>query len=137
MLIATVVFLLPRITFADTITPEPLKPTAKQLNLSLPNIYTTPPPSGMQNDLSVIRNIYDASLDTMKTHKIHSLGLQRIKVDASMRITGWEIKDTLYFGQTRVGNEWGVGVMMTQGNFVYGLNNTSIGMTYLMCKKCP
>jgi len=117
---------------ADTLAPssELNQQTILPLNLSLPKSYTAPPPEGVQNDLSVTRNIYQGSLDGVKKHKIYALGLQRLKIDKSMRVRGWEIKDNLYFGQTRVGSKWGVGMMMNDGNFAYGVNNKGVGMTY-------
>jgi len=132
VIIAAGVFFLPRTALADAavVSPEPLKPTTLRLDLSLPDIYTTPPPAGMQNDLSVTRDIYYGSLNGLKTHKIYPFGYQQVKVDKSMRVRGWEVKDQFYVGQTRVGKEWGLGMMMTQGNFAYGLNNKGIGMTF-------
>lgn len=132
MIIAAGVFLLPRIAPADTtaVSSEPLKPTTAPLDLSLPDIYTTPPPAGMQNNLNLTRNIYYGSLDGVKTHKIRPFGYQQLKIDKSMRVRGWKIKDKLYVGQTRVGNKWGVGMMMTQDSFAFGLNNKGVGMTY-------
>ena len=111
-------------------TPELSQHAIIQLNLSLPESYTAPPPEGVQNDLSVTRNIHQGSLDGVKKHKVYAFCLQRLKVDKSMRVRGWEIKDDIYFGQTRVGSKWGVGMMMNDGNFAYGVNNKGVGMTY-------
>jgi len=132
IIIAAGVFFLPRTALADAAiaSSEPLKPITTQLNLSLPNIYTSPPPAGMQNDLNITRDIYYGSLNGLKTHKTYPFGYQQLKVDKSMRIRGWKVKDQFYVGQTRVGKEWGLGMMMTQGNFAYGLNNKGIGMTF-------
>jgi len=107
-----------------------IQPPIPQLNLSLPENYTAPPPEGVQNDLSVTRNIYHGSLDGVKKNKLYPFGLQRLKVDKTMRVRGWEIKEDIYFGQTRVGSKWGVGMMMNDGNFAYGVNNKGVGMTY-------
>ena len=118
----------PYYLWADT--DKPSIQATSPLNLSLPKVYTTPPPAGVQYDLGITANIYQGSLDKVQSRKVHALGLQRIKIDKSLRMRGWELKDDLYFGQTRVGSNWGIGMMMTDGDFAYGLNNKGIGMTY-------
>lgn len=100
------------------------------LNMSLPAVYTAPPPSESQTNLNLSQNIYQGSLHALKIKKTHPYGYQQVKLDKSMRIRGWKIKDQLYVGQARVGKQWGLGVMMTQGNFTYGWNNKGVGMIY-------
>jgi len=100
------------------------------LNLTLPNSYTTPPPEGVQHNLNITNNIHHGVFSGLKTKKIRPLGIQQLKVDKSLRVRGWEVKDDFYVGQTRVGKKWGLGMMMTDGNFAYGLNNKGVGMTY-------
>lgn len=102
------------------------------LNLNLPASYTAPPPEGVQHDLSLASNVHLGSLGHLKIKKIRTLplGLKRHKVDKTLRVRGWQVKDNFYVGHTRVGKEWGVGMMMTSGNFAYGLNDKGVGMTY-------
>lgn len=104
--------------------------TSKPLDLSLPDIYTNPPIEGGTDTLSFAVNPYQGSLSGIKTTKNYTLGLKRVKVDKSMRVRGWEMQDNLYLGQTSIGKEWGVGLIKTQGNFAYGLNNKGVGMIY-------
>ena len=47
-----------------------------------------------------------------------------------MRIRGWQVRDKFYIGQARVGEDWGLGMMLLRGNFAYGLNDDGVGMTY-------
>ena len=103
---------------------------ATQLDLSLPAIYIAPPPAERQTNLNISQNAYYGSLDGLKSRKIYPYGYQQLKLDKSMRVRGWKVKDQFYVGQTRVGKKWGLGMMMTQGNFAYGLNNKGVGMIY-------
>lgn len=100
------------------------------LNLSLPAVYVTPPPAEQQTNLNLSQDVYSGSLDGLKTNRIYPYGLKRVKLDKTMRVRGWKVKDNFYLGQTRVGKKWGLGVMMTQGNFAYGWNNKGVGMIY-------
>lgn len=102
----------------------------KPLDLSLPEHYTSPPEEGKTATLSFVRNPYTGSLSGIQATKNYALGLKRLKIDKSMRVRGWEMTDNFYLGQTRIGNQWGVGMLKTQGNFAYGLNNKGVGMTY-------
>ncbi|EGG98298.1 hypothetical protein imdm_198 [gamma proteobacterium IMCC2047] len=106
--------------------------TPTTLNLSLPSHYTAPPPQGMQHDLNISSNIHHGALGNLTLSKKRKLplGLKRIKVDKTMKVRGWTIKENIHVGHTRVGKEWGIGMMMTSGNFAYGLNNKGVGMTY-------
>lgn len=103
-----------------------------RLNLALPDNYTTPPPDGIQHNLNITANIHQGALSGLKLSKARKLplGLIRVKVDKTMKVRGWEVKDNFYIGQTRVGKDWGLGMVMTRGNFAYGLNNKGVGMTY-------
>jgi len=103
-----------------------------RLNLALPDNYTAPPPEGIQHNLNVTANIHQGALSGLKLSKARKipLGLKRVKIDKTMKVRGWEVKDNFYIGHTRVGKDWGVGMMMTSGNFAYGLNNKGVGMTY-------
>jgi hypothetical protein len=47
-----------------------------------------------------------------------------------MRVRGWKVKDNLYLGQKLAGKKWGLGLMMTQGDFAYDLNNKGLGIIY-------
>lgn len=104
--------------------------TALQLDLSLPAAYVTPPPAERQTNLNISQDVYHGSLDGLKTNRIYPYGLKRVKLDKTMRVRGWKVRDNLYLGQTRVGKKWGLGVMMTQGNFAYGWNSKGVGMIY-------
>jgi hypothetical protein len=110
-------------TLIDTLTSSPL-------NLSLPAVYVTPPAIQRQTNLNLSQNIYHGSLDGLKTNRVYPYGYRQVTLDKSMRMRGWKLKDNLHLGQTRVGKKWGLGVMMTQGDFAYGLNNKGAGMIY-------
>jgi hypothetical protein len=125
-IISLCLLFIPITSFAN---PEYLAAEPK-LNLTLPDNYTAPPPEGIQHDLNVTANIHQGALSNLKQKKIRLLGVQQLKVDKSLRVRGWEVKDDFYVGQTRVGKKWGLGMMMTDGNFAYGLNNKGVGMIY-------
>lgn len=103
----------------------------QKLNLDLPTVYTEIPQGGFKTNLNIAQQPRQASAFTgVKTQKANPLGYQQVKPDKSIRVRGWEVKDRLYMGQTRVGDDWGVGMMYTSGNFAYGVNNDSVGMVY-------
>jgi hypothetical protein len=53
-------------------------------------------------------------------------GIERKRFSSDLRIRGWQVARRLYFGQTKVANEWGLGFVYTNGNTVYGLNHRGI-----------
>ena len=53
-------------------------------------------------------------------------GLTYLKATSELRVRGWEIRDNFYFGQTKVGNKWGLGILIERDSFVYGINNRGI-----------
>lgn len=56
----------------------------------------------------------------------NSAGLYRKKLSSDFRIRGWEIADSLYFGQAKVGNKWGLGMVFQSGDTAYGINHRGI-----------
>lgn len=56
-------------------------------------------------------------------------GIERKRFLNDIRVRGWQVADRVYFGQARVGDEWGVGFVFENGNTVYGLNNRGIQVT--------
>jgi hypothetical protein len=47
----------------------------------------------------------------------------RYKIDNNMKVRGWKLSPEIYVGNTKVNGEWGVGLLVDKGNYVYGLNN--------------
>ncbi len=43
-----------------------------------------------------------------------------------LRIRGWEIKDGVYLGQTKVSDQWGLGLVYESGDTFYGVNHRGI-----------
>lgn len=66
-----------------------------------------------------------ASLDDEEeTIDLHSVQIVRYKVDKNFRVRGWKLSPEVYFGNAKVNGEWGLGLLVDKGDFVYGLNNT-------------
>lgn len=55
-------------------------------------------------------------------------GLYRKKLSSDFRIRGWEVADSLYLGQAKVGDKWGFGMVFQKGNTAYGINHRGIQM---------
>ena len=121
-------FLTPSMLPADPLTTPP---PAKGLNLALPTVYTELPADGIKSNLNIAQQPYTSgSFEGIKTQRVYPFGYKQLKVDKSMRVRGWEVRDRLYLGQARVGDDWGVGMMMVKGNFAYGFNDEGVGLTY-------
>lgn len=56
-------------------------------------------------------------------------GIERKRFLNDIRVRGWQVADRVYFGQAKVGDEWGIGFVFENGNTVYGLNNRGIQVT--------
>lgn len=54
------------------------------------------------------------------------IGLERKRFADSIRVRGWQVGSNVYFGQTKVGKKWGLGVAVERGDTVYGLNHRGI-----------
>jgi len=65
----------------------------------------------------------------IKSKRSYPFGLVRFKVGKAFRVRGWEIRENLYFGQAKIGGEWGAGFVWDRGDHYYGLNNR--GLSYL------
>jgi hypothetical protein len=55
-------------------------------------------------------------------------GFYRKKLSPNLRIRGWEIADSLYLGQAKVGDKWGLGMVLQKGNTAYGINHRGFQM---------
>lgn len=62
----------------------------------------------------------------LSSSKQYPFGLVRFKADRAMRVRGWEVRDNIYFGQAKVGEKWGVGVVFDRGSHYYGINNRGV-----------
>ncbi len=69
-----------------------------------------------------------AILLPLTARKSYPLNIIRFKVDRSLRVRGWEIGDDVFFGQAKVANQWGVGIVVSNGSFSYGINNRGVGI---------
>ena len=45
-----------------------------------------------------------------------------------MRVRGMEIGDRMYFGQAKVGGQWGLGIVIDRGEYAYGANNRGLSI---------
>lgn len=46
------------------------------------------------------------------------------KIDNNFRVRGWKLSSEIYLGNTKVNGEWGLGLLVDKGAYVYGLNNS-------------
>ena len=65
---------------------------------------------------------------SLQTQKHYPFGIIRLKIDRSMRIRGWELRNKTYVGQTKVGSEWGVGVLFVRESYSWGVNNRGLSV---------
>lgn len=65
---------------------------------------------------------------TFRFEDVKSAGLYRKKLSSDFRIRGWEVTESLYLGQAKVGNKWGVGIVYEHGTTAYGINHRGVQM---------
>ncbi len=55
-------------------------------------------------------------------------GIEHRKVDKRLRVRGWRIRDSVYFGHARVADKWGVGLVVDRGDTKYGINQRGLAV---------
>ncbi len=53
-------------------------------------------------------------------------GIERRRYSGSLRVRGWAIADSVYFGQAKVANQWGLGFVYENKDTYYGVNHRGI-----------
>jgi hypothetical protein len=53
-------------------------------------------------------------------------GLGQHKFDRYTRVRGWQMSPNTYFGQAKVMDQWGVGVVMEKDDYVFGINSRGL-----------
>ena len=56
----------------------------------------------------------------------YPLNIVRIKANRTLRIRGWQLKENVFFGQAKVANQWGIGLLINKRTYQYGINNRGI-----------
>lgn len=56
--------------------------------------------------------------------ELGSTKLIRYKIDNNFKVRGWKLSPEIYFGNAKINGEWGVGLLIDKGDYVYGFNNT-------------
>lgn len=51
-----------------------------------------------------------------------------LRFNDGMRVRGMEIGDRMYFGQAKVGGQWGLGIVIDRGEYAYGANNRGLSI---------
>ena len=59
-------------------------------------------------------------------HADDPLNIVQIKADRTLRIRGWQLREDVFFGQAKVANQWGVGLLINKRTYQYGINNRGI-----------
>ncbi|MCB1645521.1 MAG: hypothetical protein KDI36_08710 [Pseudomonadales bacterium] len=57
---------------------------------------------------------------------MHAAGLQKKVISSELRVRGWQLNGSTYFGQARVGDEWGLGLIVERGDTAFGVNHRGI-----------
>ncbi len=76
---------------------------------------------------SLLPEISEAASDVRADEDTVELGstkLIRYRVDNNFKVRGWKLSPEIYFGNAKVNGEWGVGLLVDKGGYVYGFNNT-------------
>jgi hypothetical protein len=64
---------------------------------------------------------------SMVSFRDQSIGnITDLKETADLRVRGWQVKNNMYFGQTKVADRWGVGLFIKRKDIVYGINNRGV-----------
>lgn len=71
-------------------------------------------------DLSVDRSI------EFRFSDVYPGGIERRSLASGIRVRGWQLGERLYFGQAKVTDHWGVGLVFEHGDVVYGINHRGI-----------
>lgn len=51
-----------------------------------------------------------------------------LKAGNNLKLRGWEIADKIYFGQAKIAGEYGLGLVVQNKSFTFGLNNRGIAL---------
>lgn len=68
----------------------------------------------------------DFSVPNQVDYKFDSSLIERRQLAPGVKVRGWEIADQVYFGQARVADKWGLGLVFEDGNTVYGVNHRGV-----------
>lgn len=66
---------------------------------------------------------YNKMLDKMDDDADTNSSIVRLKFQGGMKVRGWEVGEKRYFGQTKIAGQWGLGLVVSNGNTTYGVNN--------------
>ena len=47
----------------------------------------------------------------------------------NLRVRGWQVAQNLYFGQAKVADKWGIGLLLKKDSIVYGVNHRGLQIT--------
>lgn len=65
----------------------------------------------------------------MRFEKQRMGGIQRLKLPGNVRMRGWQLSQKMYFGQAKVADHWGLGIVYQHKNNIYGFNNKGFQFT--------
>lgn len=69
---------------------------------------------------------YAAPPGEEETIDVFSTQIVRYKIDSEFKVRGWKMSPNLYLGQAKIGGEWGLGFLIDEGRYAYGLNNERV-----------
>ena len=58
-----------------------------------------------------------------------SSSFERHKFSDNLKIRGWRVAENLYFGQAKVADRWGIGLLLKKDKVVYGVNHRGLQIT--------
>jgi hypothetical protein len=54
---------------------------------------------------------------------------ERHRFSDNLRVRGWRVAQDLYFGQAKVADRWGIGLLLKKDKVVYGVNHRGVQIT--------
>lgn len=58
-----------------------------------------------------------------REERLRSAGVVQFTFDKDFKVRGWRVLPNVYFGQAKIANEWGIGFLIEQDGYAYGINN--------------
>jgi hypothetical protein len=68
----------------------------------------------------------DFTLSSAVDYEFDNALIERKQLAPGVKVRGWEISEQVYFGQAKVADRWGLGLVFEDGDTVYGVNHRGV-----------
>ncbi|MFQ5471212.1 MAG: hypothetical protein ACE5EH_13090 [Gammaproteobacteria bacterium] len=68
------------------------------------------------------------SNDVASMLSIYNMDFHDQKVSNDFQVRGWKLDSTMYVGHAKIGGEWGVGLVVDKGDYLYGINEKRVSI---------